>query len=109
MVIQGDTESIGKLDEAGNFVVPHRGYFQFRRGQPLSRVPPCTPINGEPEKNVYEYRSGTLVPGAIDDDGNFIPTLDAKVIDFKDYVYSPKAAKIYNLPGKFVRKGEEDK
>jgi hypothetical protein len=47
------------------------------------------------------------VPGAIDKDFNFIPTVGAKVIDFKDYVYSPKAPKIYNLPGKFVRKGEK--
>ncbi|HEV3235770.1 MAG TPA: hypothetical protein VGZ25_02210 [Gemmataceae bacterium] len=105
MVIQGETESIGTLDEAGNFK-PDKDWLQMERGIPLSRAPNHKIINGVQEE-VYEYRSGRLVAGEIDKDGNFIPTLGTKVIDFKDYVYSPKARKIYNLPGKFVRKGEK--
>jgi hypothetical protein len=57
---------------------------------------------------VYEFRSGRLIPGDIDDDGNFIPTVGGKIIDFKDYRYGPKAPKIYNLPGKFVKKERKD-
>jgi hypothetical protein len=43
----------------------------------------------------------------MDEEGNFVPLVGAKVTDFKDYLYSPSAPKIYNLPGKFVRKGEK--
>ena len=107
MVIQGDTMSIGKLDAAGNFV-PDKGYFQaFKRGQAGSAVPPFTLINSA-QKGVYEFRSSRLIPGDIDDKGNFLPTVGARIIDFKDYSYGPKAAKIYNLPGKFVKKEKKD-
>ena len=50
------------------------------------------------------YRSGTLIRGIIDDEGDFIPDVGSTVIDFKDYKYSSRAPRIYNLPGKFVQK-----
>ncbi len=105
-LIQGQTESIGKLDEAGNFI-PDKAFFQRKRGQPGSS-PGSTLLNGAAQKGIYEYRSGRLIPGEIDDDGNFIPIVGEKIIDFKDYRYHPKGPKIYNLPGKFVRKGEKE-
>jgi hypothetical protein len=107
MLIQGETESIGKLDAAGNFV-PDKRWFQLRKLQPLSAVPAVDLINGTAQKGVYEFRSGRLIPGDIDDKLNFIPTVGGRIIDFKDYRYSAKAAKIYNLPGKFVRKEKKD-
>jgi hypothetical protein len=106
-VIQGDTESIGKLDAAGNFIPDKRYFRSFKKGQPRSAVPPCTLINSA-QKGIYEFRSGRLIPGDLDDDGNFIPAVGGRIIDFKDYRYGPKAAKIYNLPGKFVRKEKTD-
>jgi len=105
-VIQGETELIGKLDSAGNFV-PDRRYF-FRKGQGTSGVPVAVMINGAPLKSIYEFRSGRLILGDMDEAGNFIPRVGEKVIDFKDYRYDPKGSKIYNLPGKFVRKGEKE-
>jgi hypothetical protein len=105
--IQGETMSIGKLNASGTFIAEKR-WFQLKKGQPLSQVPPLLFINGKSQKGVYEFRSGRLIPGDLDKDGNFIPTVGGKIIEFKDYRYGPKAAKIYNLPGKFVRKEKKD-
>src|SRR5262249_36361966 len=69
MVIRGQTESIGKLDAAGNFL-PDKGWLELRKGQPLSSVPFFTRIN-KVHKGAYEFRSGRLIPGDIDKDGNF--------------------------------------
>src|SRR5260370_42682883 len=79
----------------------------MKRGEHPSSVPKYEVINGSAKKRIYEYRSGRLLLGEMDEQGNFIPTVGAKVTDFKDYVYSTQGPKIYNLPGKFVRKGEE--
>lgn len=35
----------------------------------------------------------------LDEDGNFVPALGSKAIDFKEYHYSKDAPRIYNLPG----------
>jgi hypothetical protein len=99
------------------------GWCAFGRGG-VSGVPPSYQINlpskrvvKEPRRDqivtlilrwpVYEYRSGRLIEGLIDDDGNFVPAVDSKVIDFKSYRYGKKAIPIYNLPGSFVKKGEK--
>ena len=107
MLIRGETESIGKLDSAGNFI-PHKPWYQFTKGQPLSMVPVTTLLNAPDQKGVYEFRSGRLIPGDIDEKSNFVPTLGGRIVDFKDYRYSPSAPKIYNLPGKFARKQKKD-
>jgi internalin A len=62
------------------------------------------------KEDVYEYRSGRLVKGTLLENGTFVPELGGKVIDFKDYHYAKDAPRIYNLPGRFVKKGStEDK
>ena len=78
----------------------------MKRGEHPSSVPKYEVINGSAQKRIYEFRSGRLLLGEMDEEGNFIPTVGAKVTDFKDYIYSPQGPKGYNLPGKFVRKGE---
>ena len=95
----GERKLIGKLDAAGNFI-PDKRYL-FEKGQPFSSIPPARGINS-PQKGVYEFRSGRLIPGDIDDDGNFIPTIGGRIIDFKDYRYSPKAPN-YLQPSREVR------
>ncbi len=99
---------IGKLDSAGNFI-PEMWWPGFRVGMPGS-MPLHQLINDRrPGKiPVYEYRSGRLVKGELDKEGNFIPDLGSKVIDFKDYRYSKEAPIIYNLPGRFVPKEKKD-
>jgi hypothetical protein len=98
-MISGDFLLLGKLDAQGNFHVQRR----FIRGSARSRVPTSTVINGQTHgKKIYEFRSGRLVIGEIVDDGRFIPDLDSKIIDIKDYKYDPKGIQIYNLPGFFV-------
>ena len=93
--------AIGKLDSAGNFT-PDRLYLDVNVTGPLSNVPPFTVIN-RPAARAYEYRSGRLIPGSIDEDGNFIPKLGGKIISFKEYRYGPNAPRIWNLPGRFIR------
>jgi hypothetical protein len=61
-----------------------------------------------PHEPVYEYRSGRLVSGNLDTDGNFLPDVGAPVTDFQDYRPVPGARRIYNLPGRFVEKGQEE-
>ncbi|MBL8825224.1 MAG: hypothetical protein JNJ77_21735 [Planctomycetia bacterium] len=57
----------------------------------------------QPNEKVYEYRSGILVPMIFDEYRGLIPEAGGKIIDFKDYRYSPEARRIYNLPGRFVQ------
>lgn len=107
VLIQGDKHSIGKLDGSGNFL-PDKRWLRQKPEQMASMVPPSILINSPGQKGVYEFRSGRLIPGDIDESANFVPTVGGRIIDFKDFRYSPKAPKIYNLPGKFVRKEKKD-
>jgi len=102
---RGKALVIGKLDRGGNFTADPR-WQGLTVGQPLSRVPPFQVLNFRRPGwiHVYEYRSGRLVKGELDDQGNFVPDLGSKVIDFKDYRYRSDGIMIYNLPGRFVQK-----
>src|SRR5205823_14564030 len=97
-----DTYSSGKLDAAGNFIPEPRW---MNIGGEVSGAPPIARTlnrrvpDGEP---VYEYRSGRLIKGILDAQGNFVPDLGSKVIDFRDYRYNERAIRIYNLPGRFA-------
>lgn len=61
---------------------------------------------------VYEFRSGKLIPGFLDPNCNFLPDPAQQIIDFKDYRYHATSQyhvtsqRIYNLPGKFVKKSQ---
>ena len=105
--------SVGQLDAAGNFV-PDRDFLN-QTGARANGPPGVVRLNPESTGTVYEYRSGALVRGRIDDRLNFVPEVGSKVIDFKDYRYGPKDSKyapdplpIWNLPGAFQKK-ERDK
>jgi hypothetical protein len=102
MMTRGPAQSVGKLDAAGNFV-PDRRWLNVR-GK-VSGAPPYTLITGAAGP-AYEYRSGRLVKGRLDEDGNFVPQLGSVVIPLRAYDPGPGAAPIYNLPGRFVKKGE---
>jgi hypothetical protein len=55
---------------------------------------------------VYEYRAGKLIFGTLGP-GYFAPAVGKKVIPFEEYEYDPvRQFRIYNLPGKFVKKSE---
>lgn len=85
----------GRLDAAGNFV-----------WEPTWSAGISGPelLNMADDKPVYEYRSGYLIKGIINEHLKFVPELGSKVISFKDYRYSKNAIRIYNLPGEFVDK-----
>lgn len=57
-------------------------------------------------EQVYEYRSGRLIPGYLQQNCDFLPEPGEAIIEFKDYVYSKTSKRIYNLPGKFVKRSE---
>lgn len=98
----GDWLYFGKLDQYGEFVfsgtkmpinvVTGPKYYAG------SDVPLMSHVK---QKEVYEFRSKTLIPGVIEK-GEFIPELGGKIIDFEEYKYAKDARPIYNLPGKFV-------
>lgn len=100
-VFHDKTTSLGYLDAAGNFV-PKPEWLNHPKGEARSvidRKPEV--LNWQPEKNVYEFRSGRLIKGEIDQKGYFVPEIGSKVIDFKDYRYREGAPRIWNLPGRF--------
>jgi hypothetical protein len=78
----------------------------LQMGMPLSAIPPFQIINARRpgREQVYEYRSGQLIKGELDKEGNFVPELGSKVMSFKDYRAGKEALQIYNLPGRFVKK-----
>lgn len=102
----GNAMSIGKLDSNGTFL-PEKAWVNLNRSDETAGAPAYTIINAPGRKNVYEYRFGRLIPGDIDKEGNFVPHLDDRVIDFKDYRYRPDGPQIYNLPGRFVRRSAD--
>jgi hypothetical protein len=95
---------LGHLDAAGNFIEDIT-FEPFRVNAPYSG-PHFRELNWPRTKTekVYEYRSGRLIRGRWSEDGNFVPDLGSKVIEFGEYRYSPNAPRIYNLPGRFVLK-----
>jgi hypothetical protein len=60
-----------------------------------------------PHEPVYEFRSGSLIAGTLDHDGNFVPEVDSEILAASKYRYSPTARRIYNLPGTFVPKNPQ--
>jgi hypothetical protein len=100
-VDRGEWHLVGKLDKNGDFVEE----FMWKKGQGKSLTPTITlnsaVFTSNPQK-VYEFRSGMLIPGKIERDGQFIPEEGGKIIPFKDYEYSLTATPIWNLPGVFV-------
>lgn len=113
---------IGFLDEDGDFVT-EKTITLKAKGRPPGQIEQTggfeasqqfqklTYINQPrvPGEDVYEYRTGKLVPGQLSRNFKFIPDLDGQIIEFGEYVYREKARRIYNLPGKFVTYEEYQK
>lgn len=97
----------GTLDEFGNFVPsPTVRGMDVTKAMPKDADKYIPLMSHIKQKHVYEFRSWTLIPGIIEN-GEFLPDLDNKIIDFADYRYSKEAKPIYNLPGKFFPVGKE--
>ena len=101
-VIRDGWVHIGKLDKNGDFVAD----FMWKKGQEKS-LTPTTTLNSFASawnpQNMYEFRSGMLIPVALQPDGRFVPEAGGKIVPFKDYEYSPTANTIWNLPGVFLK------
>jgi hypothetical protein len=99
-VYQGEFVLLGKLDKHGELQIESKN-LKNSTSLPEWRkiaINDATP----PGKKTYELRSGRLIRGEIKENGSFVPDLGVKIIEFKDYKYSPDAIPIYNLPGRFV-------
>ena len=110
----GEVMEVGRLSDEGEFV-PDPDLPLFPRTVAAHTHPPVyaantfnfyytlprpkTELEERPQQeDVYEYRSGRLIQGALHKTGNFVPELGSKVLDFKDY--DPLGRRrIYNLPG----------
>ncbi len=95
---------LGHLDKYGN-------YIEFRDADLINpnaafSGPEYTVINKPQKKNevVYEFRSGILVMGILDVEGNFVPIKGSSIIEMKDYKVGPSEPRIYNLPGTIEKK-----
>lgn len=96
----------GTFDAAGNFTEVRR----FPLGASLSG--PFHDVRFGGARRVYEYRSGRLVRGELDAEGNFVPEIGSQVVRFQDYRPArPDSLEIWNLPGYFkkVEKPKDDK
>jgi hypothetical protein len=99
----------GHFDGAGNFLPDVGRRALPKDGVPVSGFPVARysnfPVGGKNE-TVYEYRSGRLIQGILNNDGDFVPDLNAKISPFPEYKYHSRSLRIYNLPGRFRPKGE---
>ena len=102
----GDKVYVGNLDTFGRFIpdplVPPQEPEKFAGIVPNSRPLMLGP---DGRREVYEFRAGRLVPGKLTDDDRFVPQVGGLIIHIRDYVYTPEARPIYNLPGRFYPKG----
>jgi hypothetical protein len=107
----GGAIMIGKLNLKGDFIHERTlKALKFDTGETsfviAGSAPEYTLINwsSKSKSRVYEYRSGTLIPGFMDEQGSFVPLLDAKILSFKEYRYGLFSPPIWNLPGQFEKK-----
>lgn len=99
----------GKIDvKTGEFI-----YDDLRKrieadSTPRPELPPWLMQPRKLSEQVYEFRSGRLIPGYLNQHATeewlFIPDIGGVVIDAAKYLatYQPSSRRIYNLPGKFV-------
>ncbi|MBL8825225.1 MAG: hypothetical protein JNJ77_21740 [Planctomycetia bacterium] len=104
-----DMDCVGTIDKNGTFVADlmdvDKAIEASKKGtkRELKDIPRLVEAK-QPNEKVYEFRSGVLIPMIIDAKGRLLPEIDGEIIESKDYQYSPKARRIYNLPGRFVPK-----
>ncbi len=94
----GKRDCYGRIDADGNFMPDFS-----RDGKPISG-PGWLLLGVKDGQFLYEYRSGRLVPMVYQRERGVIPEIGGKIIDFKNYKYSPTSRHIYNLPGRFQEK-----
>ncbi|HQR05887.1 MAG TPA: hypothetical protein PLN21_03640 [Gemmatales bacterium] len=102
----GNKYCLGYYDQDGDFVPDLKRYPREDDWDTTDNGPQPLLSSLAINQPVYEYRCGILVPMIKDPQHGLIPEVGGKIIDFKDYRYSPTARRIYNLPGRFVLKSK---
>ena len=99
---------VGRLDADGEFhqtrrLEPLGGDGLEELGLILYTGPGFDDINlgSTTPRQVYEFRSGMLIPGTIREKGQFVPEEGGQIVSFKTYQYSKSAIPIWNLPGRY--------
>ncbi|MCI0640613.1 MAG: hypothetical protein L0Y72_00180 [Gemmataceae bacterium] len=105
-----DYFEVGRLNADGRFIPqgPRRPNGFNSPLEDFEEVINSPRFSSEP---VYEFRSAHLIKGVLMEDCVFVPELGSKVIDLESYLkdYDPKKSpRIYNLPGRIVKKGEPE-
>src|SRR6516162_4264560 len=77
-IVRDEWLLIGKLDASGNF--EHQ--WKYPKSSPLSGIPAFRIINFRSAKLsiAYEFRSGMLIKGEIQENGSFVPEAGSKVL-----------------------------
>jgi hypothetical protein len=113
-MLRGKRVLFGRLDARGTFnedrATPAAEYKDQSTAEirsPSGKPSQVSVINHprSPRELVYEYRSGYLTAGNLEDGGEFVPVAGAIVISFDhEYRHSESEPRIYNLPGEFIPK-----
>ncbi|MCI0640614.1 MAG: hypothetical protein L0Y70_16190 [Gemmataceae bacterium] len=101
----------GTLDADGRFL-PQGRKRQYGFNSALPDFEEVINTPRKPNEPVYEFRSARLIKGNLQQDAVLVPELASTVIDLDSYLkeYDPKnSPRIYNLPGRIVKKGEPEK
>ncbi len=103
---KSDCTEVGKLDKNGVFTVHYKRTFSTAQtGEKFSigGGPGYARLNitGPYPAKAFEFRSGNLHPGVMEEGGRFVPDANGKVVSFSNYRYSPVTPPIWNLPGYF--------
>ena len=113
-VVDGVGVQVGRLDAAGTFHPVERIRKPTNPWEAILRSGPgFEVINGDTTRktindtsaNVYEYRSGLLIPGMLEADGRFVTSVEKEAVGFTVYTFDSKSPPIWNLPGKLSPRG----
>ena len=106
LVCEGTLDKYGTFQADWNDLV--KAFDALKQGTKRAGPFPPTLVEAKtPNEKVYEFRNGVLAPMIIDAKRGLIPEVGGSIMEFKKYKYHPGARRIYNLPGRFVLKGQK--
>lgn len=104
----GNIFCLGTFDKDGEFIpvvssIPRENEWDITGSGPM-------PLESSLRENAkyFELRHGVLIPVIYYKDRGFVPEIGGKIIPFSEYKYTPLSRRIYNLPGRFIPKGQPD-
>ncbi len=104
----GNIECQGHFNQDGEFIpivsiIPRADEWDITSNAPR----PLESVFREKER-LYELRHGVLIPVFYYRERGFVPEVGGEIVPFSEYKYTPLSRRIYNLPGRFIPKGQPD-